>query len=852
MYTKLKSSKKELRKETTLPPSVAEAYVGLRAYLGDGIYLLENGDLATTYTVKGIYDEPLTEDELYHVFLPYTKFLSAIGKGIPQHKANSSTVIQIICSQRVIEAAPSLSVGNSAAGNLIQHEMNTIFKGGLIKRTFYLTVRWSPEKKPVNIKRALRIFKRSIATSGENSDEFAGELKKQKDYFSSEIKRALLESSLKAISLKEEELISYYNSVFNRGKQTPYNLKFEELEPAWTSIISPACNGAPHELTYNDGNISVFTFSELPPVFALGRFRQFLDSLPLKTFDACWTVSNGQKTPGAEHVFKKMFFSQGPANQKKYCDLISFEENCSSTNPSTKMSFKLLVYDLTDDLEARVFSTAVDYLGCPIIREKQIAAHLISSALPMNCSIDEHNIIGRFKTVLLDRAICFAPIYSTSTDLVGQRHWIARNGEPIKIDIFGSGGNNHLCVLGNSESGKSCLISQFLIEFLWRFESGVIRIVDRKTSYNKICDLFEGKIVSFSESELKRNPYSPFAFEDWDEDDISNTAVFMQNAIAQLNPEAVITGLHTEILTEAIKLAANDHERNKQYASDSGEDITTHVTWIDIKKKLPTAADSKGSDNSLISNALDDIRRWTVSFDKTGQFGFLFCNHERKDNKSAGARIVVYDLDGISDPRLQVIASQLAFLKISRDLKKLPRNDRKLIVFEELGILINSESATSSALATAFVRNIVKTARKIGAQAIGITNELDDFIRSDAGKTFWKISTQKLFLPQSEAAKQDIATELGKELSLADIDIIRDLVIKKGFYSQAYLLSQKSNFKGSFLIPLSALMFAVVSTDPSIESMYRLFLEQSMSPAQAIEKMAQDHPFGSKPKQLGV
>ncbi len=845
MFSKLTSSNNERSKSTTLPPSISETYVGLRSYLEDGVYLLENGDLGITFEISGINDEVLTENELYQSFSPLAKFVSSISKGIPAHKEQSSTVIQVLCSQRVINVSPSIDDKGSAAGTLIKNEVQNLFQAGLSKRKFLLTVRWSPEKKSIHLRNFLKLFRTSFSSKSENRDELFSEIIDQKNFFLKEVRRSLLESSLKAVPLPPESLISYYNSVFNRGVETPYTLSFEELEPAWISVISPACHGKPGGFDYGAGNISAFTFTELPAVFALGRFRQFIDSLPLKAFDICWTVSDGKKTPGADHVFKKMFFSQGPSNQKKYQDLISFETGCHPFSPSLKMSVKIITYNIDDDLEARVFSAAIENLGCPIIRECQIATHLISTALPMNCSKDDHNIIGRFKTVLLEKALCFIPLFSNSGFQVGERNWVARNGEPIKLDIFSGGGNNHLCVLGNSESGKSCLISQFLIEFIWRFDTGVVRVIDRKTSYNKICDLFGGKIISFSESELKQNPYSPFAFETWDDDDISNTIVFIQNAIIQLNPEAMISGLHTEILTESLKLAANDHEKNKQYSASSSEELNPHVTWIDIKKKLPTAADAKGSENPLVMGALDDIRRWTVSFDKTGQFGFLFCQHEKKDSLSEGAKIVVYDLDGISDPRLQVIASQLAFLKISRDLKKIPRKDRKLIVFEELGILINSESKSASELATAFIRNIVKTARKIGAQAIGITNELDDFIRSEAGKTFWKISTQKLFLPQSDSAKQDIELELGKELSIADIDVIKDLVIKKGYYSQGYLVSQKTNFKGSFLIPLSALMFAIVSTDPNIEHLYKSFREQGLSPAESIEKIARDFPFGN-------
>src|SRR5690606_25583489 len=143
------------------------------------------------------------------------------------------------------------------------------------------------------------------------------------------------------------------------------------------------------------------------------------------------------------------------------------------------------------------------------------------------------------------------------------------------------------------------------------------------TSYRKLCELYQGKVIAFNEAFLRENPYSPFAYEDWDDDDLQNTVVFLQSAIIQLNPEAKLTGLHTEVMTEAIKLAVNDHEKNK--CRSDGEDLDHHPKWIDIKKKLPVASESKGANQGIILEALEDLRRWTVSFDPTGQFGFLFC-----------------------------------------------------------------------------------------------------------------------------------------------------------------------------------------------------------------------------------
>lgn len=844
MYHKFKDKKKDREKALALPPSIAEQYVGLRTYLGDGIYLMENGDLATTLSLHGISDEILTEDELYSAFLPVVKFVQSVGKGIPSYREDSSVIIQMIASQRIEDQSlQDTEFIVNDAGKLLGAEIAHLLSSGLIKRTFYLTVRWSNGSK-VNIIESLMNQVNSVLKKKDSQASFLNLLVENKKLFHREIVRKLIESGLKATLVSVEDIVSYYNSVLNYGSKTVFALGDDDSVPLWENIVNSTCSGSPEGFKDHQSSIKVFTFTELPLSFALGRFRQFIDSLPMKTWEIVWTLSHVSRQAGAEHVIKKMFFSQGPSHRKKYEDLLSFEDQIDNFNPMGKLSVKLIAYNCDEELEGRIFSTSIDYLSCPIICEKQIGPHLIASSLPMNCSKEDHNIIGRFRTVLLDRAISFAPLYTASSYEEGKRMWIARDGEPIKLDLFGKGGNNHVCVLGNSESGKSCLMTQFNIEFLWRFPSGVIRIIDRKTSYRKLCDLFNGKIIAFNEAYLKENPYSPFAYEEWDDDDIQNTVVFLQNAILQLNPEAIVTGLHTEILTEAIKLTANDFEKNIEYKAKTGDEVDPHPTWIDIKKKLPTAADSKGSNNKLVIAALDDIRRWTVSFDHTGQFGFLFCRHERADSPSDGAKIVVYDLDGIADPRLQIIASQLAFLKISRDLKKVPRKERKLVVFEELGVLVAGESPEASEIATRFIRNVVKTARKIGAQAIGISNELHDFTRTEAGKAFWKIAPQKLFLPMSQSAKNEVESELSNELSRADVDVVKDLIIKKGFYSQGYLISQNTSYKGSFLIPLSPIMNAVVTTNAKEEDLYSELRKAGYSPFSAIEQMASKHPYG--------
>ncbi|MCB9229705.1 MAG: hypothetical protein H6618_08850 [Deltaproteobacteria bacterium] len=843
MMNKLTGKIKDHKKVLSLPASIGESHVGLRHHLGDGVFLCENGDLSICYPIQGITDEIMTETELTEAFTPISKFVQAIIKGIPSYKDNASTVVQIICSQRTTSnyPAPSGELPENDAGALIQAEERHLFSTELITRSFYLTIRWQ-RPKIFNLKEEL---KRVLNSAIFHKSQWLEALSADKNLFLRELKNKLIESGLKLNPLTSREVIAYYNNVLNQSKSVPYDLDDDETSFICQKIITSKIIGSPKGFETDGGeNTRVFTFLELPYYFALGRMRLFLDHLPCKNFDFTWVASHGAKATSTDFLLKKMFFSQGPSHQKKYADLLSFEDDIDAQNPMLRMSCRLLVHNINENTESQILSAGVDFLNAPTICEEEIAPHLIATSLPMNCSKEDHDIIGRYKTVLLDRSLMFTPLYTSPTNEQAVRHWISRSGETIKIDIFGSGGNNHLVILGNSESGKSCLLSQFNIEFLWRFEDGVIRVVDRKTSYRKVCDLFGGKIIQFNESYLREHPYSPFANKEWDEDDVQNIVVFLGNAILQLNPEAVLTGLHTEILGEAIKLAANDHERNHEYAEKSGDSVDPHPTWIDISKKLPIAAGNKGSGKDLVQEALEDIRRWTVSFNTTGQFGFLFCSHEDHNRSTEDARMVVYDLDGIADPRLQVIASQLAFLKISRDLKRLDRKTRKLIVFEELGVMVAGDSPHAGEIATRFVRNAVKTARKIGAQCIGVSNELDDFTETAGGKTFFKVSPQRLFLPQSSATKAEIEEKLAKELSSADIDIIKSLHIKKGHYSQGYLVSENTRYKGSFLIPLSPVMNAIVTTTASEEFYYDSLRKNGLGVREALEDMAKNHPYG--------
>ena len=58
------------------------------------------------------------------------------------------------------------------------------------------------------------------------------------------------------------------------------------------------------------------------------------------------------------------------------------------------------------------------------------------------------------------------------------------------------------------------------------------------------------------------------------------------------------------------------------------------------------------------------------------------------------------------------------------------------------------------------------------------------------------------------------------KLTAADIDIIRSLHINDGEYSQAYIISENTDYRGVVNMPLSPAMYALLNTSPSQNSRY--------------------------------
>lgn len=825
---------------SNLPNSFSEAHIDVREYIEDGIFLLKNGDLGAIFKINGFDDEPLTNKDLEARINSLHKGLRSLICGVPSHDNSGNVLVSVHLSQRRVRKSKNPKLNNLASSDLkdlITGEEKYLYDSQkIVRREILISVRFTVENNDPSLFEKIRF----ISSSSKNFDP---NLKKNLKLFKSELSN--LEHNIsryyKISALNSYDYIYKVQNIISGGENhCSINSKSNIHENIYVKKLSLVKN----DIKIGESKKGIFYLEHLPESFNLGQMRLFLNSISCTNFDITWNISHGSNSFGTDLAAKEGWFSGKSTRIREASDLQSFREKINSSNPYCIQSLRLITHNLSEDKKGALKSLSMDYLGSRLQEEKQIPIHMLKTSLPLCCLPIENKIKGRHRKILLENALAFCPIFKNDEN-DGYQLWISRSMQESRFDLFAGQGNKMTALLAMSRGGKSVFNSKLLIEFMARNPKGIVRIIDKKSSYQKLSDLVNGRIIYFNEDSLKNNPYSPFALSSWDEDDIENLFLLISTALVQKNAGIKLSACHSEILRESLKLAFNNHLKNKQSSSKLGVDSDPHPVWNDILSQMPTACENlRASGVKNIDSAKNDLSKWSVNLYDTGQYGFIFSAHEKNQNQNL-EQFLTYDLDGISDPVLAQISAMMAFIKISRDLAKLPRSVPKLIVFEELGMLLHGEGE-SQKLMDEFIHMVIKTCAKMNAQAIAITNDVKDYTEKAAGRTIWGNSTQKLFLPlgdlypMAEKAWNDQFNE-------ADLQILKSL--EKEFHlkrSQAYIYSNNevSPFKGSLFVPLSPYMNAICTTSGDEVEYYNELRKKGLNPKECLIKMAEEHPYG--------
>lgn len=298
------------------------------------------------------------------------------------------------------------------------------------------------------------------------------------------------------------------------------------------------------------------------------------------------------------------------------------------------------------------------------------------------------------------------------------------NSSLVVIDRFSFENANEV-VFGKSGSGKSFLVK---LEVLRQIMLGTeILIIDPEEEYKTLSRALGGEYISFSSSSpVKINPFA------LNPDDQSE---------GQLG--AKILSLHS-LLKIMVKIESPVEEALLDRAiilTYKQKGITSNPE--SYKNTPPILEDLYNNLLSAKETGAKDLGFRLEKFIKGG-FAGLF---NQQTNYNVKKKLTVFSLKELEEslrPLGMYVVLDFIWNRVKSDLKK-----RILVVDEAWYLVKNSDSA-------AFLQGIIKRARKYFLGVTTLTQDIEDFLSSDYGKTILSNSSIQILLKQSPTALNKI------------------------------------------------------------------------------------------------
>lgn len=829
-------------------PKITEENIDILDFLEEGFFLLKD------FSIGHIF-EVVVSDQIFMDNTDLSSFLNDIKKSVSNsfrdfflEKDGCDFVIQFFYQQRPYFERNQNDEGhlNKEISEIFLKEKEYVLENFcLFDRRLFACFRIIPKVKEEN--RFIKGLKNFIKTKEIEKDskitEFMGGFFRS---FRESI--SLFESScpryISLRKLQEDELTDFINEKIQDEKR----IKIKDVDLKDSFVFSDLREFRDCTLA---GEKKIFSFyidqipkggeSSLP----FGSMCFLQNQEQFKSFDFVWTFSSGECQFKENMIIKKAWFERRPLS-KELEEIESFQEKIGFQNPFGKLTLRIFFYNIERSDIPFLKSFFIENLNSRLVLEKQIPFHMFITGLPLNCRPEDNDLLGgRTKTIDLQNALFFAPIFPAQEKKIGHFLLPSILGAPSSFDLFAGDSNRMTMVLAQSGGGKSVFASYALLDFLGRFPESPVRIIDIKTSYRKTASLFGGVVINFDRDSIRQSNFNPFFLEEPSESDLEDLFLLLQTVIYLKSPEFSFSPIHTEILRKSLFIAFETFRESFK----SFDDIY-FPNWQDVKASMAIACNELFSDSGIkdIEKFKNELVQASICLDQNGEYGDIFSSSISVKTKFSNKNdnFIIFDLDGISDPVLKKIACLVAFNRINKDFSSFSKKTKKLIVLEELGVLLSGNDSGQEVIES-FISKTIKTCRKVNAQIIGITNDVADYSKTKAGKSLWANSTQKIFLPLGPMSSlliedfKNFFTEAEEQV----LSILKKNIEKK--YSMAYIRSENEScqYKMVVKIPLSPWLDALTTTSPNQLSIYEELLEK-VPALEAIKAMAEHFPYGQK------
>lgn len=334
--------------------------------------------------------------------------------------------------------------------------------------------------------------------------------------------------------------------------------------------------------------------------------------------------------------------------------------------------------------------------------------------------IDRLNITRNMDTTSLATTFPFTSSELTSNE--GIMYGINEHNDSLVIFDRFSLENANMVVFAKSGAGKSYFVKLETLRSLM-FDNDVI-VIDPEEEYRRMADAVHGQYIEFSfSSPAKINPFDLPHLKQQGEDELSQKLLslhsLMKIMLGEMNPT------QEAILDRALVATYK--------AKGITPDISTQNNEPPLMEDLYKAL--IGMEDVNANNLAARLEKFVK-----GSFRGLF---DQRTNVDLNNEFVVFGIKNLEDalrPVAMFMILDFIWIKIKSELKR-----RLLVVDEAWYLMRNQDSAI-------FLYSMAKRARKYYLGLTTITQDVEDFIRSDYGKAIVTNSSIQLLMKQSAAA----------------------------------------------------------------------------------------------------
>lgn len=314
------------------------------------------------------------------------------------------------------------------------------------------------------------------------------------------------------------------------------------------------------------------------------------------------------------------------------------------------------------------------------------------------------------------------------------------NGRMLIYDPFG-GPNYNSMVLGRSGGGKSYTIKTQLLQHLLAGTPCII--IDPENEYRFMADALGGDIVHIGPSSHDHiNPFDLIRYEQAEDDEVdalTEKVIFLKALVDLMTARK--TEHRIESVLDPFMRNLLDEMLYKVYALRGiTKDPSTHNRPAPIFRELfDLLRDERGETAQALAGLLHEFAQ--------GAYASFF---NQKTNVDLSKRLLVFDIQTTPSDVRPVITSMITdFVWSSARLDR----RRRVFVIDEIWQLLRHEQLA------AVVSGMFKRSRKYGLGIIAITQDVADFLASDAGRSALANSEIRIILGQRRGAPIDSLRE---------------------------------------------------------------------------------------------